>query len=306
MLNNMEENYLAKWLNNELSEEEVAKFKATKEYTSYKKIVDATNSMEAPTFDMAKAKRDLYKRKEANETKVLTLNPYKKYLRIAAVIAVIVGISYFYNAPTNEIVNTQYAERAAVILPDDSEVQLNADSQISYQKKNWKENRNIDLKGEAFFKVAKGERFTVSTDMGMVTVLGTQFNVENREGIFEVSCYEGLVSVLYNQKETKLSAGQSLVVINGQLKTSELANGHQPSWLQDESTFKSIPLKFVLDEFQRQFNMEVETKDLDLEQLFSGSFSNTDKNLALQSISAPSGLKYKIEGEKVLFYAETP
>ncbi|WP_026812236.1 FecR family protein [Arenibacter certesii] len=302
----MEENYLAKWLNNELSEEEVAKFKATKEYTSYKKIVDATNSMEAPTFDMAKAKRDLYKRKEANETKVLTLNPYKKYLRIAAVIAVIVGISYFYNAPTNEIVNTQYAERAAVILPDDSEVQLNADSQISYQKKNWKENRNIDLKGEAFFKVAKGERFTVSTDMGMVTVLGTQFNVENREGIFEVSCYEGLVSVLYNQKETKLSAGQSLVVINGQLKTSELANGHQPSWLQDESTFKSIPLKFVLDEFQRQFNMEVETKDLDLEQLFSGSFSNTDKNLALQSISAPSGLKYKIEGEKVLFYAETP
>ncbi|WP_026810424.1 FecR family protein [Arenibacter latericius] len=302
----MEENYLAKWLNNELSEEEVSKFKLTKEYTTYKKIVDATNNMEAPEFDMDKAKRDLYQRKEENKGKVVRLNPYKKYLRIAAVIALIVGISYFYNFTGDEVVSTQYAERTAVTLPDNSEVQLNADSQITYQKKNWKDNRNIDLKGEAFFKVAKGERFTVSTDMGMVTVLGTQFNVENRKDIFEVSCYEGLVSVRYNNKETKLSAGQALVVINGELRTSEIANAQQPSWLQDESTFKSIPLKYVLDEFERQFNIKVETKNIDLEQLFSGSFSNTDKNLALQSISAPSSLKYKIEEGKVLIYAETP
>ncbi|MDX1362563.1 MAG: FecR domain-containing protein [Arenibacter latericius] len=302
----MEENYLAKWLNNELSEEEVSKFKLTKEYTTYKKIVDATNNMEAPEFDMDNAKRDLYQRKEENKGKVVRLNPYKKYLRIAAVIALIVGISYFYNFTGDEVVSTQYAERTAVTLPDNSEVQLNADSQITYQKKNWKDNRNIDLKGEAFFKVAKGERFTVSTDMGMVTVLGTQFNVENRKDIFEVSCYEGLVSVRYNNKETKLSAGQALVVINGELRTSEIANAQQPSWLQDESTFKSIPLKYVLDEFERQFNIKVETKNIDLEQLFSGSFSNTDKNLALQSISAPSSLKYKIEEGKVLIYAETP
>ncbi len=304
----MEENYLAKWLNNELSEEEVTKFKATKEYATYKKIVDATASMEAPEFDIAKAKHDLDHRKNSDQGgKVVTLGSFKKYLRIAAVIALVVGISYFYNtASMDQVVSTQYAERAAVTLPDNSEVLLNAGSKISYQKKKWEKNRNIVLEGEAFFKVAKGETFRVTTNMGVVRVLGTQFNVENREDFFEVSCYEGLVSVRYKEKDIELPAGQALMVINGQLTTYAIAEAQQPSWLLQESSFKSVPLKFVLQEFERQFDVEVETKNIDLNQLFTGSFSNTDKNLALHSISAPSGMKYVLEGNKVLFYDETP
>ena len=304
----MEENYLAKWLNNELSEEEVTKFKATKEYATYKKIVDATASMKAPEFDMAKAKHDLDHRKNSDQGgKVVTLGSFKKYLRIAAVIALVVGISYFYNtASMDQVVSTQYAERAAVTLPDNSEVLLNAGSKISYQKKKWEKNRNIVLEGEAFFKVAKGETFRVSTNMGVVRVLGTQFNVENREDFFEVSCYEGLVSVRYNEKDIELPAGQALMVINGQLTTYAIAEAQQPSWLLQESSFKSVPLKFVLEEFERQFDVEVEAKNIDLNQLFTGSFSNTDKNLALHSISTPSGMKYVLEGNKVLFYDETP
>ncbi|WP_086476083.1 FecR family protein [Arenibacter amylolyticus] len=304
----MEENYLAKWLNNELSEEEVTKFKATKEYATYKKIVDATASMEAPEFDIAKAKHDLDHRKNSDQGgKVVTLDSFKKYLRIAAVIALVVGISYFYNtASMDQVVSTQYAERAAVTLPDNSEVLLNAGSKISYQKKKWEKNRNIVLEGEAFFKVAKGETFRVTTNMGVVRVLGTQFNVENREDFFEVSCYEGLVSVRYKEKDIELPAGQALMVINGQLTTYTIAEAQQPSWLLQESSFKSVPLKFVLQELERQFDVEVETKNIDLNQLFTGSFSNTDKNLALHSISAPSGMKYVLEGNKVLFYDETP
>ncbi|WP_150451065.1 FecR family protein [Arenibacter lacus] len=304
----MEENYLAKWLNNELSEEEVTKFKATKEYATYKKIVDATASMEAPEFDIAKAKHDLDHRKNSDQGgKVVTLGSFKKYLRIAAVIALVVGISYFYNtASMDQVVSTQYAERAAVTLPDNSEVLLNAGSKISYQKKKWEKNRNIVLEGEAFFKVAKGETFHVTTNMGVVRVLGTQFNVENREDFFEVSCYEGLVSVRYKEKDIELPAGQALMVINGQLTTYTIAEAQQPSWLLQESSFKSVPLKFVLQELERQFDVEVETKNIDLNQLFTGSFSNTDKNLALHSISAPSGMKYVLEGNKVLFYDETP
>lgn len=305
----MEENYLAKWLNNELSEEEVIKFKATKEYATYKKIVDAAASMEAPEFDMAKAKHDLDHRKNSDQGgKVVTLGSFKKHLRIAAVIALVVGISYFYKttASMDQVVTTQYAERAAVTLPDNSEVLLNAGSKISYQKKKWEKNRNIVLEGEAFFKVSKGETFRVSTNMGVVRVLGTQFNVENRADFFEVSCYEGLVSVRYQEKDIALPAGQALMVINGQLETYAIAEAQQPSWLQQESSFKSIPLKFVLEEFERQFDVKVETKNINLNQLFSGSFSNTDKDLALHSISAPSGMKYVLEGNKVLFYDETP
>lgn len=303
----MQENYLAKWINNELSEEEISIFKASREYRSYKKIVEATETMVGPDLDIAKALQDLNVRKQKRPVAVISLDPFKKYLRIAAMIALVIGTSYFYYTNTqDQTVITQYAERAEIILPDASEVQLNAGSQISYNKKNWEQKRNITLKGEAFFRVAKGERFTVSTDGGTITVLGTQFNVENRKDFFEVSCYEGSVRVLYGQKEAILTAGEALVVINGQFRASTTLYGDKPSWLMDESNFKSIPLRFVLDEFQRQFNLGVTTKNIDLDQLFTGSFSNTDKNLALQSITAPSGIRFKLEGNEVLFYAQEP
>jgi len=48
----------------------------------------------------------------------------------------------------------------------------------------------------------------------------------------------------------------------------------------------------------------VKTENVNLEQLFTGSFSNTNINLALQSISTPSQIKYELEGNNVLFYAE--
>ncbi|GBF18871.1 MULTISPECIES: FecR family protein [Arenibacter] len=302
----MQENYLAKWLNNELTEEELAKFKETKEYASYLKLREATNNLAGPDFDMAKAWENLNKHKATTNNKVIKLNPYKKYLGIAAAIAIIFVASFLYHNSLNEEISTQYAERAEIVLPDASEVKLNAESQISYSKKNWDKKRDIVLDGEAFFKVAKGKRFTVTTDNGTVTVLGTQFNVENRKGYFEVACYEGLVSVLYNKEEIKLPAGNSLVVINGELQALAIPNTKEPSWIRNESSFKSIPLKYVLDEFQRQFNIEVTIENIDTNQLFTGSFSNTDKELALQSISTPSQIKFKLEGNKVLFYAETP
>jgi len=302
----MQENYLAKWLNNELSEEEVAKFKESNEYASYKKLREATDNLAGPDFDMAKAWEDLNKRKAIAQSKVIKLNPIKKYISIAATMAFIVVASFLYYNSLNEEISTQYAERAEIVLPDASEVQLNADTQISYSKKNWDNKRDVALNGEAFFKVAKGKRFTVTTDNGTVTVLGTQFNVENRKGYFEVACYEGLVSVIFNKKEIKLPAGNSLIVINGEVQSSKIPNTKEPSWIRNESNFKSIPLKYVLEEFQRQFNIEVTTQNIDTDQLFTGSFSNTDKEIALQSISTPSQIKYKLEGNKVLFYAKKP
>ena len=62
----MQENYLAKWLNNELSEEELAAFKRSEEYASYQKIVRAADALEAPSFDMEKALGDL-KARQLNE-----------------------------------------------------------------------------------------------------------------------------------------------------------------------------------------------------------------------------------------------
>ncbi|MFK7814628.1 MAG: FecR family protein [Maribacter sp.] len=300
----MQENYLAKWLNNELSEAELTEFKNSDEYASYQQIVDASNALKSPEFNSDAALEALVNKRTLSETKVVQLNPFKKFLRVAAAIAILLTGTYFYINSLDEQISTQYAESKEIILPDNSEVILNADSEVTYSEKKWNENRNIILKGEAFFKVAKGKRFTVSTDAGEVAVLGTQFNVENREGFFEVTCFEGLVSVSFDGKESKLPAGSSFVAIDGKIVSEEIQNTKTPSWINAESSFKSIPLKYVLDEFQRQHNIIVETKVIDTNQLYTGSFSNTDAQLALQSISAPSRIKFKLEGNKVLFYAE--
>jgi len=300
----MQENYLAKWLNNELTEAELSEFKKSDEYASYQKIIEASKSLETPEFDVEKALTDIKNKQHNKEVKVVKLNPIKKLIQVAAAIAVIVGVAYFYINSLNEIVTTQYAERTEITLPDNSEVVLNADSKVSYSKKNWDNNRNIDLEGEAYFKVAKGKRFTVVTEAGNISVLGTQFNVTQRDGIFKVTCFEGLVSVLFNNKETKLPAGTSFLVVNGQIKDTNAPNTTEPSWINNESSFKSIPLSYVFEELKRQYNVTIQTKNIDTTKLFTGSFSNTDINIALKSISIPAQIKFNLEGNKVLFYAE--
>jgi len=299
----MQENYLAKWLSNELSEEELQEFQNSETYASYKKLKEATSSLKAPDFDPEKALQRLKDEHIANAPKVISLNPFKKFLRVAAVIAILLAGSYFYINTLDERVTTEFAERSEVVLPDDSEIFLNADSQVSYSEKNWDNKRNIELKGEAFFKVAKGKKFTVSTDHGTVAVLGTQFNVENRKGFFEVTCYEGLVSVTHNNKESKLPAGTSFLVINGKIISTGTPDGTLPSWMNNESSFESIPLKYVFAELERQFNIKVSTENIDTNLLFTGSFNNTDLNMALKSISTPSQTHYRIDGDNVLFYA---
>ena len=92
----MQENYLAKWLNNELSEEELAEFKKSAEYSSYMRIIKTTDTIEAPEFDVDQAWNSLKNVTEKQEVKVLPLHPFKSFLRIAAVIAVLLGGAYFY------------------------------------------------------------------------------------------------------------------------------------------------------------------------------------------------------------------
>ncbi|MEM9647339.1 MAG: FecR domain-containing protein [Bacteroidota bacterium] len=300
----MQENYLAKWLSGELSGQELEDFKNSEAYASYQKLKEVSGRLEAPEFDVDRALMQLKNERIGETPKVIALHPFKKFLRVAAVIALLLTGSYFYVNTLDESISTEYAERSQVTLPDNSEIILNAGSRVSFSEKNWDKKRNVALEGEAFFKVAKGEKFTVSTSQGTVAVLGTQFNVENREGFFEVTCYEGLVSVTYNDTKTQLPAGTSFMVIDGAVIASPKPNTAQPSWVNNESSFESIPLGYVLAELERQFNIEVKTQNVDKNLLFTGTFSNTDINMALKSISTPSRINYKLEGDNVLFYAE--
>lgn len=299
----MQENYLAKWLNNELSEEELESFRQSEEYASYQRIAKSAGTLTPPAFDMERALADL-KVKQKQETRVVRMRPTRILMRIAAAVTVLIASAVFYVSTLKETFTAEYAERTEVVLPDASEVILNAGSELAFNERNWDKERKLSLKGEAYFKVAKGEKFTVNTALGTVSVLGTQFNVKSRDGYFEVTCFEGLVSVAFNKTQRMLPAGTSFLVIDGEITNIPRVVTTEPSWINSESSFRSIPLSFVLKEFERQYNVKVEHRNVNLDQLFTGSFSNTNINLALQSISTPSQMNFTLEGNKVLFYAD--
>lgn len=300
----MKENYLAKWLNNELSAEELEKFRATPEFRSYERIAAAASHLEGPAFDTEVALERLKESRRNPGGRVVAMRPWVRWMSAAAAVILLVGSAYYFMYRPEASIEAGFAQHSEAVLPDASEIVLNAGSEISYDKKNWDSHRRVALEGEAFFKVAKGKTFTVETGAGTVTVLGTQFNVLQRGDIFVVSCYEGLVRVDREGSSVELPAGTSYRLVGGQATTVDIPGDTAPSWTRDESTFRSMPLAFVLEELERQYDVEVETQNLDLGELFTGTFSNTNMNLALQSISAPLELTYEVRGNKVLFYAK--
>ncbi|RSC95562.1 FecR family protein [Tenacibaculum singaporense] len=297
-----DEQYILKWLNGEISDEELSLLKQDKNFKNLEKIAHYSSHIETPKVDIEKAFKEFeLKKATTKKGKVVPLN-YKNFYKYAAAVIVLLVSSYFLLFNNSVNFSTQYAETKTFNLPDESEVILNANSTVSFNKKDWKNSRDIQLKGEAFFKVKKGKSFTVNTSVGKVTVLGTQFNVKERKNYFEVKTYEGLVSVDYNNSLIKLAKGKIFKVVNGKIDTLNTFNINNKSWLQDESNFKSTPLQFVLDDLQNQYGYVIKTKDVNLEQFYTGGFTHKDINVALQAVTIPLQLSYKIEEKNITIY----
>lgn len=299
-----DDKYILKWLNGEqLSDEELVLLKKEGDFKTLEKIAHYSSQIETPKVDINKALKE-FENKKTTTTKKGKVVPFSftKLYKYAAAVAVILVSSYFlfFNNETNY--NTQFAEIKTIDLPDASEVILNANSSLSFKKKTWNQNRDLQLNGEAFFKVKKGKSFTVNTSVGKVTVLGTQFNVKERKNYFEVKTFEGLVSVSYNDTLVTLPKGKMFKVINGKIDTLNTFNTNSKYWLQKESNFTSVPLQHVLNELQNQYNYTIKTKNVDLEQLYTGGFTHNDINIALQAITIPLQLSYEIEENNITIY----
>lgn len=293
---------LAKWLNKNITNEELTELKSSSEYATYIKIAEATSKLKIPSFNIDanfKAISSQIKLKD----KVIRLKPMATFLKIAAVIAILFTVYLFINS-LDTTIETKIAEKQYFLLPDDSKVVLNANSTINYNKKDWKKSRELTLNGEAYFNVSKGKKFLVITQLGIVNVLGTQFNVLARDDNFYIKCYEGLVSVSFNDTIIKLSAGKKLKIENGVLIKHYKNNTSSPGWIANESSFENTTLAIVLKEFERQYPIKITTKNINVNKRFSGSFTHNNLNLALKSVCDPLNLSFTINGEDVTIYAK--
>lgn len=293
---------LIKWLDGQLNDAELALFKQLPEYPSYKKLYENATYFKSPIVDKEKQYINLKCRLEKEKRPVSKKNTSLKiFIRIAAIF--VIGLGLYFTIPKEDLVkvNTLIAEQTNVSLPDNSEIIVNADSKLKYNEKDWEKKRKLNLDGEAFFIVAKGEKFEVKTDLGTVTVLGTQFNVKQRGKLLEVQCYEGLVSVEVNKYNINLPAGNTLRILENEIIRGK-TNLKKPSWIGGRSTFESAPYYEVIEEFERQFGVTIVLNNFDKQKIYTGSFVHDDMELALKSITQPFKLGYEIKKDQIRIF----
>ncbi len=287
--------FLSRWINGELSEEERKAFESHPEYTHYAKIMAGADALDLKEYDVEKELASLKsKRNQAPVKKQGSIIKLWPYFAAAASIALILGM-FLFNADASY--STKYGEQLSVALPDGSEMILNAKSNAIFDEKNWDKNRLVTLEGEAFFKVKKGSKFTVSTKHGDVTVLGTQFTVQSLQSLFEVQCFEGKVSVTNLKNKEILTAGKAYRNLDNNNPQQWVFEAKEPSWITNTSSFRSIPLKYVFKELEEQYNITINTSSVDLSTIYTGTFPNNNKEIALNTVFSTLGINYSLSDD---------
>lgn len=296
--------FLAQWLEGEIADKDLRLLVNEEDYQAFLKIkagIEVYEKLEQPmdaTFASIKSKIKA-KSEQKQTSKVIPL-----FAKIAVAVAASVVLFFSINnflTPSDVTFQSNFGEQKIATLLDNSEVILNANSSINFNKSDWKKNRNVSLIGEAFFKVRKGSTFTVKTAVGDVTVLGTQFNVYASKNFFEVVCFQGKVWVKTDNQEFIITPNQSVRNNQGKITQNNLNDlAFSPSWTTGQTSFKSVPLKEVIVSLHNQFNKDFDASKIDSSILFTGSFDNKNLELALATVFEAVNVGYEINGNKII------
>lgn len=213
---------------------------------------------------------------------------------VAACIVVILSLVSFLRF-YNITVETIAGQHLVAELPDHSKVNLNAQSSLTYHPYWWKINRNVQLKGEGYFEVQKGRKFTVQSAMGSTQVVGTTFNILARDEVYTVTCITGSVKVKSSVGfETILKPNSKAEIqTNGKIKVdTDIETFREISWKKNIFLFTASPVLKVFSEIERQYGVTIKT-NINPSSLYTGNFTK-DQNVEeiLGYVCPALGLKY--------------
>ncbi len=227
-------------------------------------------------------------------------------LRLSAIVTSILllaGFAYLLQYHSQVTEHTAYGQVATIILPDQSVVKLNGNSQIRYGR-HWNSTaaREIWLEGEAFFSVIhtkNHQKFIVHTaENCSVEVLGTSFSVMRRRD---------RTRVVLNSGRIRLNLGESaqarqVTMLPGELvefKKEPIAYRRQrvesarfSAWTQNKMVFDATPLAEVVAILHDTYGVEVTVADPALlsKQLW-GSVPSGKASLLLAALENSFGLR---------------
>lgn len=291
-----DDSFLGRWIAGELSEEERIAFEKTDVYKQFDIINKEAQLLDGPEIDVESALKTV-KEKLATKPKKNKVIKLWRSISVAAIVIFSTGIFL----TSSKTYTTGIGESQTITLADGSTVNLNANSSLSHKRFFWSSNKSVELKGEAYFTITKGDDFNVATSKGVVAVLGTEFNIKDRSD-FELKCYEGKVQFTQNNKAKDtfiLTKGMQVAITQNATKEATFTE-EIPTWKKGVSTFAQQPLAEVLEELSIYFNITFDASSVDTKRLFSGSFYHTDMNTALKATLLPMGIKYTQTGKTIV------
>jgi transmembrane sensor len=189
-------------------------------------------------------------------------------------------VSQDYHKSEQIVFQTPRGEKSMVILPDGSEVWLNANSRLIYNSFT-SSRRNVELKGEAFFKVKRNVNapFVVKTNECDIRVLGTTFNVMAYDefGRKEITLLSGKVDVLMQGNNQELNPGEALVLKNHQFAVKESDPIESSAWIENKFNFHNIPLTELMKRLENWYDVDITLVNYENRVVsFTGTFKNEE------------------------------
>lgn len=201
-----------------------------------------------------------------------------------------------------------------VKLPDGSAVWLNAASSLTYPLSFAKgKNRTVELKGEAYFEIAKDTQhpFIVKTSRQDVQVLGTHFNINSYtdESAVKTTLLEGsvLVSPYQNVGEPLvLKPGEQAVLTTASLDVREVDTDEAIDWKNGYFMFNNEKQESIMRKIARWYNVKVTYADAEARNVtYYGSISRFENvSKVLRKFEQTGEVRFEINNDQITVHKE--
>lgn len=228
-------------------------------------------------------------------------------LPIAASLLMALGVVWYVRKESSEQVYVASEQMLEVQLADGSLVKLNKGAELKVESMDKKAtgNREVWLKGEAFFDVShlpNHRGFVVHSGEVDVAVLGTRFNVRNGADATTVALESGKVELsLTNRKAQKLVMKPGDLVeystVSGGLVKSEINVQNYTAWQSGKVIFENAKLPEIQKVLEERFGQRVQIEQGSELGEFNGVFPVDDPSVLIQALEkAYPGQVVRVEG----------
>lgn len=252
--------------------------------------------------------REKVVRTQAKRRPLARLNRYP--LRLAAAIALFLTAGWLIWWAVREqqdITPISLASEQHVLndtLSDGSLITLNKRSVLTYTPGFRGKNRMVTLEGEAFFDIARNPQkpFIIHVADATVEVLGTSFNVRNRDRKTQVIVESGLVNVTYFDQSVQLSAGEKVTISHQDNTIVRGRNRDQVyRYYRKEFIWNDDPLSLLIDKLNEAYDADIVIGDPALEQeKITVTFKNESLDTILNVISDTYNMTIERQGKQII------